>query len=58
MRVVCNSSVLIALRAIGRLKLLHQVFGEVTIPEAVAREVFRSRKRIPVRESILELAGE
>ena len=40
MKVVCNSSVLIALSGIGRLELLHHRFPEgVIIPGAVWREV-------------------
>ena len=39
MTVVCDSTPLIHLSAMGRLDLLAQVFGEVLIPEAVYREV-------------------
>lgn len=39
MIVVSNSSPLISLGAIGRLELLHELFGEVWIPLAVQREV-------------------
>ncbi|MBC7821159.1 MAG: DUF3368 domain-containing protein [Planctomycetaceae bacterium] len=35
---VSNSSALIALESIGRLDLLRQLYGTVTIPPAVARE--------------------
>ncbi len=35
---VSNSSGLIALESIGRLDLLHRLYGTVTIPEAVAQE--------------------
>ena len=37
--VVSNASPLIALRQIGHLQLLEQLFGTVLIPPAVAREV-------------------
>lgn len=39
MIVVVDSSILIGLGAIGRLALLHDLFGEVIIPRAVADEV-------------------
>lgn len=39
MTVVSNSSPLISLGAIGRLELLHELFGEVWIPLAVQSEV-------------------
>lgn len=37
--VVSDSSPLIALSQIDQLKLLHNLFGEIVIPEAVASEV-------------------
>lgn len=39
MTVVADSSVLIGLASIGRLELLHALFGPVAVPEAVYREV-------------------
>ena len=39
MKVVCNSTPLIALSSIGKLHLLHDLFGEITIPEKVFNEV-------------------
>jgi predicted nucleic acid-binding protein len=39
MIVILDSSILIGLGAIGRLALLHDLFGEVIIPQAVADEV-------------------
>ena len=42
MAVVSNSSPLIALGQIGQLELLHQLFQEILIPPAVAREAATS----------------
>ena len=42
MSVVSNSSPLIALRQIGHLDLLRQLFHEILIPDAVAREAATS----------------
>lgn len=42
MIVVSDASPLIALAAVGRLELLHRLYGEVLIPEAVYREVTTS----------------
>lgn len=39
MKVVSNTSPLIALARIGNLQLLHQLYGEIFIPEAVWHEV-------------------
>ena len=39
MRVICNSTPLIALSSIHKLHLLHDLFGEIIIPEKVYREV-------------------
>jgi uncharacterized protein len=39
MIVVSNSSPLISLAAIGRLELLHELYGTITIPRAVHHEV-------------------
>jgi len=38
-RVICNSTPLIALSSIHKLQLLHHVFGEIIIPEKVYHEV-------------------
>jgi predicted nucleic acid-binding protein len=45
--VVADASPLIALGQIGQLSLLEQLFGEVTIPPAVEREVVSSRPLLP-----------
>jgi predicted nucleic acid-binding protein len=37
--VVCDASPLISLSAIGQFELLHQLYGEIYIPEAVGTEV-------------------
>ncbi|MCL1820852.1 MAG: DUF3368 domain-containing protein [Oscillospiraceae bacterium] len=37
--VIVNSTPILGLQGIGRLELLQEVFGEITIPEAVRREV-------------------
>jgi predicted nucleic acid-binding protein len=41
MSVVSNASPLINLARIGQLRLLHEVYGEIVIPEAVRNEVVR-----------------
>lgn len=38
-KIVVNSTPLIILSGIGKLELLHSLYGEVTVPEAVYREV-------------------
>ena len=45
--VVADSSALIALQRIGRLELLHGLFGEIAVPPAVAREVERGGLELP-----------
>jgi predicted nucleic acid-binding protein len=40
--VVADASPLIAFQQIGRLDLLRTVFGELTVPPAVAREILPS----------------
>lgn len=42
-RVVANSTPIIVLGSIGRTRLLRDVYGEVSIPEAVRREVLAKR---------------
>ena len=39
MKVISDSSSLIALSEIGKLNLLNKIFGEVIIPSAVEKEV-------------------
>ena len=54
--VVADASVLIALAQIDRLSLLEQLFGEVLIPSAVAREVSPGLAKLPpwVRTHVLD----
>lgn len=40
MKVISNSSPLIALSEIGKLNLLNELFGEVIVPDAVEKEVY------------------
>ena len=44
MKVVCNSSVLIALINTGSDHILAELYREITIPEAVREEVFGARE--------------
>lgn len=39
MIVVCDSSPIIGLSAVGKLSLLQQLYGKILIPESVAREI-------------------
>lgn len=43
MKVISDSSSLIALSEIGKLNLLNKIFGEVIIPSAVEKEVYRGK---------------
>jgi hypothetical protein len=43
-KIVCNSSILIALDSIGYLNILKDLFKEILIPKAVRKEVFGKRK--------------
>ncbi len=43
--VVADASPLIALHQLGRLDLLHQLYGDVRVPPAVEREAFTARGR-------------
>jgi predicted nucleic acid-binding protein len=54
--VVSSSSPLIALERIGRLELIHELLGEVTIPVAVAREVFGAEDP-PMWVKVVELGS-
>jgi predicted nucleic acid-binding protein len=45
--VVSDSSSLVGLQRIDHLSLLQQLFGEVLVPEAVAREVVRKLPNLP-----------
>lgn len=50
--VICDSSILIHLSAIGRLDLLKQFFGKLTVPSAVWREVVEQGAGRPGVEDI------
>ena len=54
MIVVCDSTVLIGLSKIGKLDLLHAVFGQVSIPSAVFTEVAEKGSSKPGAKSIKE----
>jgi len=56
--VVADSSALIALQRIGRLELLHGLFGEIAVPPAVAREVERGGLIEAVRPSLDALLAD
>ena len=46
MKIVCDSSALIALDNAGRITILNELFKEIIIPKAVRKEVF-GRRRLP-----------
>ncbi len=54
MRVVSNSSPLIALEQIQRLDLLQALFGEVLVPDAVMTEISSVGQRAWIRQQSLE----
>lgn len=56
MIVVSDTSPLIHLAAIGRLDLLHRLYGEVFVPLAVLDEVTREPQNHPDSEEIRNLA--
>nr|QNO50484.1 hypothetical protein EGLMOMJH_00023 [Methanosarcinales archaeon ANME-2c ERB4] len=43
LKVVSNASPLIYLSKIGRLRILHDLFGVISIPDAVANEILRGK---------------
>jgi predicted nucleic acid-binding protein len=45
LKVVSNASPLIYLSKIGRLRLLYDLFGAISIPDAVANEILRGAVR-------------
>lgn len=55
MKIVCNSSILIALNSIGHLDILKDLFKEILIPKAVRKEVFGKRK-LPVFIKCIEIS--
>jgi len=56
-RVVADSSSLIHLEKIGQLALLQGLFGEVAVPQAVAREVQRTLPELPAWIRVHTLRG-
>lgn len=56
MKIVCNSSVLIALDNAGILHILKELFKEILIPKAVRKEVFERRK-LPAFVKCVEISG-
>lgn len=55
MIVVCNTSPIINLSAIGEIELLRKLFGKVYIPEAVYREIVIEGERQPGSKEVKEL---
>lgn len=55
MKIVCNSSVLIALDKAGILRVLEELFKEVLIPKAVRKEVF-GRRKLPAFVKCVEIS--
>ena len=43
LKVISNASPLIYLSKIGRLRVLHDLFGVISVPDAVAAEIFRGK---------------
>lgn len=56
MSVVSNASPLIGLARIGELELLQQLYGELVIPEAVAREVVLEGAGLPAADQVRKAA--
>ena len=52
MKVVSNASALINLARIGKLELLHELYGELVIPEAVWQEVVIEGARQPGTDEV------
>ena len=50
-KVVSNTTPLIALADIGQLELLHKLYGEIMIPEAVFNEVESELARMMVSKA-------
>lgn len=56
MRVVSNTSPILNLALVGRLDLLHELFGPVLVPAAVAQELSALELRLPVLAGVLRPA--
>lgn len=47
MRVICNTGPIIGLLAINRINLIHELFGEVVMPQGVYAELFHPDHLLP-----------
>jgi len=54
MSIVSNASPLINLARIGRLELLHKLYGEICVPDAVWQEVVVAGAGLPGAEQVVE----
>ncbi|HEX4496269.1 MAG TPA: DUF3368 domain-containing protein [Thermoanaerobaculia bacterium] len=52
MIVVCDASPIIGLSAVGKLSLLHQLYGNILVSESVAREVAADGSALPGADAL------
>lgn len=57
MKVVSNATPIISLSTIGRISLLHQLFGKIYIPREVYNEL-KSKKAIKINPGFYLIASE
>lgn len=57
MKVVSNSTPLIALSRINKLEILHEIFHNIIIPQAVYQEVVLDAQSVQVRKRLKMLPG-
>jgi hypothetical protein len=50
--VVCDASPIIGLSAVGKLSLLHQLYGNILVSESVAREVAADGSALPGADAL------